>query len=198
MKMVHETKMGLHERKDHRRKAQLRMRAYRRGMLAQLEKTFNVSLVLLVPSVSLVGENVNLDNLTNHLKDPRSILATLLSGHRAHNNLFPNEVKYTKLSSIQSHPHKHFFGNIGDIVVVTYLRSEGILKELIQHPIDEFHARSSLKLNLAIGGVVHKCHLTVKWYLSTMKLWATKIFFTKLKNLSQWNVLASHWTWRLA
>jgi hypothetical protein len=50
-------------------------------MLAQLEKTLNVPLVLLVPSVSLVGENVNSGDLTYHFEDPRGILTTLVSGH---------------------------------------------------------------------------------------------------------------------
>jgi hypothetical protein len=81
-------------------------------MLAQLEKTLNVALVWLVPCVRLIGENINLDNLTNHPKDPRSILATLVSGHRSHNNFFPNEVKHTKCLPIWSHPHKDIFGNV--------------------------------------------------------------------------------------
>jgi hypothetical protein len=93
-------------------------------MLAQLEKTFNVALVWLVPSVRLVNENVDSDDLTNHLKYPRGVLETLLSGHGAHNYLFPNEIKHTKSCSIRSHPHKYLLGNVGDIVVVTYLRSE--------------------------------------------------------------------------
>jgi hypothetical protein len=59
-------------------------------MLAQLEKTLNVALVWLVPRVRLVGENINPRHLTNHLEDPRSILATLVGGHGAHNNFFPN------------------------------------------------------------------------------------------------------------
>jgi hypothetical protein len=53
----------------------------RRGMLAQLEKTLNVPLVWLVPSVSLVGENINSGHLTYHLEDPRGILTALVSGH---------------------------------------------------------------------------------------------------------------------
>jgi hypothetical protein len=36
-------------------------------MLAQLEKTVSVPLVWLVPSVSLVSENVNSGHLTYHL-----------------------------------------------------------------------------------------------------------------------------------
>jgi hypothetical protein len=43
----------------------------------------------------------------------------------------------------------------------------------------------SAKLNLAIGGVIHESHLTIKRDLSTMKLWVTKVFFTKPKNLSE-------------
>jgi hypothetical protein len=50
-------------------------------MLAQLEKTLNVPLVWLVPSVSLVGKNVNSSHLTYHLEDPRSILTALVKGH---------------------------------------------------------------------------------------------------------------------
>jgi hypothetical protein len=61
----------------------------RRGMLAQLEKTLNVALVWLVQRVSLVGENINSRHLTNHLEDPRSILATLVGGHRTHNDFLP-------------------------------------------------------------------------------------------------------------
>jgi hypothetical protein len=37
----------------------------------------------------LVGENVNHGHLTNHLENPRGILTTLVSGHRAHNDLLP-------------------------------------------------------------------------------------------------------------
>jgi hypothetical protein len=105
-------------------------------MLAQFEKTLNVALVCLVPSVRLVCENVNLGDLTNHLKDPRSILATLLSGHESHDDFFPNEVKHTKSFLIRSHPCKYFLGNVRNIVVVAYLRSEGVAEELVQHPID--------------------------------------------------------------
>jgi hypothetical protein len=50
-------------------------------MLAQLEKTLNVPLVWLVPSVILVGENVNSGHLTYHHEDPRGILTTLISRH---------------------------------------------------------------------------------------------------------------------
>jgi hypothetical protein len=50
-------------------------------MIAQLEKTLNVPLVWLVPSVSLVGENVNSGHLTYHLEDLRGILTALIRGH---------------------------------------------------------------------------------------------------------------------
>jgi hypothetical protein len=66
-------------------------------MLAQLEKTLNVPLVWLVPRMSLVGENINSRRLTNHLEDPRSILATLVGGHRTHNDFLPNEVENAKV-----------------------------------------------------------------------------------------------------
>jgi hypothetical protein len=39
--------------------------------------------------VSLVGENIDLDNLTYHLEDPMGILIALVSGHIAHNDLLP-------------------------------------------------------------------------------------------------------------
>jgi hypothetical protein len=52
--------------------------AFRRGMLAQLEKTLKIALVWLVPRVSVVRENVNFGDLTYHPKDPRGILATLI------------------------------------------------------------------------------------------------------------------------
>jgi hypothetical protein len=50
-------------------------------MLPQLEKTLKVPLVWLVPSVSLVGANVNFGHLTYHPEDPRGILTTVVSGH---------------------------------------------------------------------------------------------------------------------
>jgi hypothetical protein len=81
-------------------------------MLTQLEETLNVALVWFVPSVSLVGENINLDNLTYHPKNPRGILTALICGHRAHNDLLPNEVKHTEVLSIRSHPHKNVLGNV--------------------------------------------------------------------------------------
>jgi hypothetical protein len=135
--------------------------------------------------VRLVSENVNLGNLTNHPKIPRSILATLVSGHGAHNDFFSKEVKRTKWLPVRSHPYKDIFGNVRDVVVVAYLRSETVLEELVQHPIDGLHTVSSAKLNLVISDVIHECHLTVKWDLSTMNLWTTKIIFTKAKNLSE-------------
>jgi hypothetical protein len=90
-------------------------------MLAQLEKTLNVALVWLVPRVRLVLENINPRHLTNHLEDPRSILATLVGGHGAHNNFLPNEVKDAKVLFPRCHPHKNFFGHIGDVGIVTDL-----------------------------------------------------------------------------
>jgi hypothetical protein len=118
-------------------------------MLAQIEKMLNVSFVRLVQRMRLVGENVNVDHLANHLEHPRGIL-TLVSGHEAHNDLFPNEVKYTEVLFPRCHPHKYILGNVGDVVVVTNLRSESIAKELVQHHIDWFHPMSSTKLHLAI------------------------------------------------
>jgi hypothetical protein len=44
---------------------------------------------------------------------------------------------------------------------------------------------SGAKLNLAISGIIHECHLTVKWDLSSMNLLTTKIILTKSKNLSE-------------
>jgi hypothetical protein len=93
-------------------------------MLAQLEETLNVALVCLVPPVRLVGENVNSGHLTYHLKDPRGILTTLVCGHGAHNDLLPNEIKDPKVFFPRCHPHKNVLGNVGDILVVTDLRSE--------------------------------------------------------------------------
>jgi hypothetical protein len=86
--------------------------------------------------VRLVGENVNSGHLTNHLENPRGILTTLVSGHREHNDLLPNEIKHTKVLFPRCHPHKNVLGNVGDVVVVTDLRSECIAEELIQHPIN--------------------------------------------------------------
>jgi hypothetical protein len=154
-------------------------------MLAQLEKTLNIALVWLVPSVRLVGENVNFGDLTNHLENLRSILATLLCRHGAHDDLFPNEIKHTKGFLIRSHPHKYFFGNVGDIVVVAYLRSESVTENLIQHPIDKLHAMSGPKLNVAISGVIHEGHLAIKRDLTSVKFWVIKILLTKPKNASK-------------
>jgi hypothetical protein len=154
-------------------------------MLAQLEKTLNISLVWLVPRVRLIGENVNAGHLTNHLEDPRGILTTLVSRHEAHNDLLPNEVKYTEVLFPRCHPHKYILGNVGDVVVVTNLRSESIAKELVQHHIDWFHPMSSTKLHLAIHGVILESHLTIKRDFSTMKLRTTKILLAKAKNLSK-------------
>jgi hypothetical protein len=80
-------------------------RRTRRGMLAQLEEPLDVAFVGLVPRMGLVGEDINSRHLTNHLKDPRGILAALVSGHGAHNDLFPNEVEYTKVFLVRCHPH---------------------------------------------------------------------------------------------
>jgi hypothetical protein len=76
-------------------------------MLAQLEKTLNISLFWLVPRVRLIGENVNAGHLTNHLEYPRGILTTLVSGHGTHNDLLPYEVKYTEVLFPRCHPHKY-------------------------------------------------------------------------------------------
>jgi hypothetical protein len=152
-------------------------------MLAQLKETLNVALVWLVPPVRLVGENVNSGHLTNHLEDPRGILTTLVCGHRAHNNLFPNLIKHTKVLFPWCHPHKNVLGYVGDVVVVVDLWSECIAEELVQHPINQLHPMSSTKLHLAIHGVIHKGHLTIKRYLTTMKLRTTEILLTKAKYL---------------
>jgi hypothetical protein len=93
-------------------------------MLAQLEEALNVALVRLVPKVTFIGENVNSRHLTNHLEDPRNILTTLVCVHEAHNNFLPNEIKDTKGFLPRRHPHKNFLGHIGDVGVVTDLRSE--------------------------------------------------------------------------
>jgi hypothetical protein len=154
-------------------------------MLAQLEETLNVALVWLVPRVRLIGENVNSGHLTYHLENPRGILTTFVYGHGAHNDLLPNEVKDTKSFFPRCHPHKNFLGYVGDVVVVIDLRSEGIAEELIQHTINWFHAVSSTKLHLAKHGVIHESHLTIKRKLSTMKLGATEILFTKSKYLGK-------------
>jgi hypothetical protein len=66
-------------------------------MLAQLKETLNVALVWLVPSMRLVGENVNSGHLTNHLGDPRGILTTLVCGHGAHN--ISSQIKSNTLKS---------------------------------------------------------------------------------------------------
>jgi hypothetical protein len=65
------------------------------------------------------------------------------------NNLLPNEAKDTKSFFPRCHPHKNFLGYIGDVSVVTDLRSEGISEKLVQHPINRFHAMSGTKLHLA-------------------------------------------------
>jgi hypothetical protein len=155
----------------------------RRGMLAKLEEALNVALVWIVPRVTFIGENINSRHLTNHLEDPRSILATLVCRHGAHNNFLPNEIKYAKVFFSRCHPHKNFFGHIGDVGIVTDLRSESVAKKLVQHPIDRFHSMSGTKLHLAIHGIIHESHLTIKRKLPTMKLGATKILLTKSKNL---------------
>jgi hypothetical protein len=154
-------------------------------MLAQLEEMFNVALVWLVPLVRLVGENVNPGHLTNHLENPRGILTTLVSGHRAHNDLLPIKIKHTKVLFPQCHPHKNVLGLVGDVVVVTDLKSECVAEELVQHPINRLHSMSSTKLNLAIHGVIHESHLTMKRNLTTMKLRTTEILPTKAKYLSK-------------
>jgi hypothetical protein len=142
-------------------------------MLAQLEEALNVALVWLVPRVRFIGENINSGHLMYHFEDPRAILTTLVCGHGAHNNLLPNEIKDTKSFFPRCHPHKNFLGYIGDVGVVTDLRSEGIAEKLVQHPIDQFHAMSGTKLHLAKHGVIHESHLAIKRKLSTMKLGAT-------------------------
>jgi hypothetical protein len=154
-------------------------------MLAQPEETLNVALVWLVPRVRLIGENINSGHLTNHLEDPRGTLTTLVCGHGAHNNLLPNEVKDTKSFFPRCHSHKNFLGYIGDVSVVTDLRSEGIAEKLIQHPINRFDAMSGTKLHLAKHGVIHESHLAIKRKLSSMKLGATEILLTKTKNLGK-------------
>jgi hypothetical protein len=130
-------------------------------MLAQLEEALNVALVWLVPRVTFIGENVNSCHLTNHLEDSRSILTTLFCRHGAHNNFLPNEIKDTKGFLPRCHPHKNFLGHIGDVGVVTDLRSEGVAEKLVQHPIDRFHSMSGTKLHLAKHGVIHESHLTI-------------------------------------
>jgi hypothetical protein len=124
-------------------------------------------------------------HLTYHLENPRGILTTFVCRHGAHNGFLPNEIKDTKSFFPRCHPHKNFLGYVGDVVVVTDLRSEGIAEELIQHPIDRFHAMSSTKLHLAKHGVIHESHLAIKRKLSTMKLRAIEILFTKSKYLGK-------------
>jgi hypothetical protein len=157
----------------------------RRSMLAQLEKTLNVALVWLVPRVSLVGENINSRHLTNHLEDPRSILATLVGGHRTHNDFLPNEVENAKVLLPRCHPYKNLFCHIGDVGIITDLRSEGVAEELVQHPIDRFHPMCGTKLHFSIYGIIHEGHLTVKRKLPTMKLGTSKILLTKANDLSK-------------
>jgi hypothetical protein len=112
-------------------------------------------------------------------------LATLVGGHGAHNNFFPNEVKDAKVLLPRCHPHKNLFCHIGNVGIVTDLRSEGVAEELVQHPIDRFHPMRGAKLHLSIYGIVHESHLTVKRKLPTMKLGATKVLLTKVKDLSK-------------
>jgi hypothetical protein len=154
-------------------------------MLAQLKEMLNVALVWLVPSMRLVSEDVNYGHLTYHLEDLRGILTTFVCGHRAHNDLLPNEIKDTKVFFPRCHPHKNVLGNVGDIVVVTDLRGESVAEKLVQHPIDWLHPMSSAKLHLAIHGIIHKGHLIIKRYLTTMKLGTTEILLTKTKYLSK-------------
>jgi hypothetical protein len=135
--------------------------------------------------VRLIGENVNSGHLTNHLEDPRGILTTLVCGHGAHNDLFPNEIKDTKVLFPQCHPHKNVLGYVGDVVVVADLRSECVVVKLVQHPINRLHPMSSTKLHFAIHGVIHKGHLTIKRDLTTMKLRTTEILLSKAKDLSK-------------
>jgi hypothetical protein len=94
------------------------------GHACPLEETLNVALVWLVPRVRLVGENVNSGHLTNHLENPKGILTTLVSRHGAHNDPLPNKIKNTEVLFPQCHPHKNVLCNVGDVVVVTDLRSE--------------------------------------------------------------------------
>jgi hypothetical protein len=61
-------------------------------MLAQLEKPLNVAFVGPVPRMSLVGEDINSRHLTNHLENPRGILATLVGGHGAHKHFLTNRL----------------------------------------------------------------------------------------------------------
>jgi hypothetical protein len=154
-------------------------------MLAQLEKPLNVALVWLVPRMSLFGEDINSCHLTGHLEYPRSILATLVGGHGAHNDFFPNEVEYAKVLLSRCHPHKNLFCHVGDIGVVTYLGSDSVAKELVQHPIDRFHPMGGTKLHLSIHRIIHEGHLTVKWKLPTMKLGTSEILLTETKDLSK-------------
>jgi hypothetical protein len=154
-------------------------------MLAQLEKTLSVALVWLVPRVSLVRENINSRHLTNHLEDPRSILATLIGGHGTHNDFLPNKVEDAKVLLPRCHPHKNLFCRIGDVGIVTDLRSESVAEELIQHPIDRFHPVCGTKLHFSIQGIIHEGHLTVKRKLPTMKLGTSKILLTETKDLSK-------------
>jgi hypothetical protein len=135
--------------------------------------------------VRLVGENINPGHLTNHLENPWGVLTTLVRRHGANNDLFPYEIKHTKVLFSRCHPHKNFLGYVGDVVVVTDLRSEGVAKELVQHPINRFHSMSSTKLHLAKHGVIHESHLAIKRKLTTIKLRVTEILFTKSKYLGK-------------
>jgi hypothetical protein len=144
-------------------------------MLAQLKKMLNVALVWPVESVGLVHATVNSGDLTNHLEDPRSILATLVCGHGAHNYFSPNEVKHTKGLLIETDPHKQIFSDLRDVVVVAYLRRHSVPEKLVQHPIDRLHPMGGAKLNVAISTIIHKSHLTIKRDFSTMDLLTTKI-----------------------
>jgi hypothetical protein len=44
---------------------------------------------------------------------------------------------------------------------------------------------SGTKLHLAIHGVIHESHLTIKRELSTMQLWTSEILLTETKDLSK-------------
>jgi hypothetical protein len=81
--------------------------------------------------VRLISENINSSHLTYHLENPRSIVTTLVCRHRAHNDLLPNEIKDIKSFFPRCHPHKNFVGYVGDVGVVTDLKSEGIAEKLV-------------------------------------------------------------------
>jgi hypothetical protein len=96
-----------------------------------------------------------------------------------------NEVKDAKVLLPRCHLHKNLFCHIGDVGVVTDLRSEGVAEELVQHFIDRFHPMCGTKLHFSIHRVIHESHLTVKRKLPTMKLGTSKILLTKTKDLSK-------------